>query len=45
MCTPFKVDLQQCGNARGQSLYLENQRQDSQGTGDFIMLSSDPDAC
>jgi len=37
--TAFKVDLQHkvhCGNARGQSSYLENQKQGSQGAGDFI---------
>lgn len=45
--TTFKVDLQhkvRCGNARGQSSYLENKRQGSQGVGDFIALSLDPDA-
>lgn len=45
--TTFKVDLQHkvhCGNARGQSSSLENQRQGSQGAGDFITLSLDPDA-
>lgn len=45
--TTFKVNLQHkvhCENVRGQSSYLENQRQGSQGAGDFIVLGLDPDA-
>lgn len=44
--TAYRVNLQhevRCGNARGQSSYLENKRQGSQGADDFIMLSLDPD--